>query len=117
MDNNSTQIIQRPGLFLALRRKEKYKPSTFSRLKEEFEYLPPEQTKVRVYGKWFNVPRQIAFYGDKGLTYTFSDHVFEAKEPVPIVKELQEEANNLVKKDKCLNFCVVNQYANGLDRI
>ncbi|GFY64070.1 uncharacterized protein TNIN_184031 [Trichonephila inaurata madagascariensis] len=59
------------------------KPNTFSRLKEEIENLPPEQTKVRVYGKWFNVPRQIAFYGDKGLTYTFSDHAFEAKEPVP----------------------------------
>ncbi|GFS72656.1 hypothetical protein TNCV_1420591 [Trichonephila clavipes] len=40
-----------------------------------------------------------------------------SKEPVPIVKELQDETNNLIKKDKGLNFCVVNQYANGLDRI
>ncbi|GFX65847.1 DNA oxidative demethylase ALKBH2 [Trichonephila clavipes] len=115
--DNSTQVIQKPGLFLTLLGNEKYKPNTFSRLKEEIEYLPPEQTKVRVYGKWSNVPRQIAFYGDKGLTYTFSDHTFEAKEPVPIVKELQDEANNLIKKDKGLNFCVVNQYVNGLDRI
>ncbi|GFS79033.1 DNA oxidative demethylase ALKBH2 [Trichonephila clavipes] len=114
---NSTQVIQKPGLFLALLGNEKYKPNTFSRLKEEIEYLPPEQTQVRVYGKWSNVPRQIAFYGDKGLTYTFSDHTFEAKEPVPIVKELQDEANNLIKKDKGLNFCVVNHYINGLDRI
>ncbi|GFQ75237.1 hypothetical protein TNCT_338921 [Trichonephila clavata] len=86
----------------------------FLRLKEEIVYL--EQCKVCIYDVWYPVPRKMAFYGEEGLKYTFANNTFTAKKPVPIVKKYEDYANSLIQMEKELNFCVVNEYRDGLDK-
>ncbi|GFQ96539.1 hypothetical protein TNCT_406721 [Trichonephila clavata] len=59
----------------------------------------------------------MAFYGEEGLKYTFANNTFTAKKPVPIVKKYEDYANSLIQMEKELNFCVVNEYRDGLDKI
>ena len=39
----------------------------YQRLEREVEYLSAEQSRVRVYGQWRDVPRKQAGYGDRGV--------------------------------------------------
>ncbi|KMQ82643.1 alpha-ketoglutarate-dependent dioxygenase alkb-like protein [Lasius niger] len=44
----------------------------FQRLETEIQYLPAEQTQVRIRGKTLPIPRQQVAFGEPNLTYTFS---------------------------------------------
>ncbi|GFQ84642.1 hypothetical protein TNCT_641061 [Trichonephila clavata] len=59
----------------------------------------------------------MAFYGEEGLKYTFVNSTFTAKKPIPIAKEYDDYANNLIQMGKKLNFCVANEYRDGFDKI
>lgn len=40
----------------------------FQKLEKEIEYLPAEQSTLRINGKVCKIPRQLAAYGDPGLS-------------------------------------------------
>lgn len=94
--------------------------SMHKRLKQElfnpnFPWLSEEEAKVKVWGKWHNIPRkQQAFYfnGQK-LCYKFSNNLFEAK-PARDIPVLVDVKNFLESKtgDK-YNFVLVNLYKDG----
>ena len=45
---------------------------TLQQLRREIDFLPEEQTRVQVFGRWHNVPRRVGAYGDPGLSYTYA---------------------------------------------
>jgi alkylated DNA repair dioxygenase AlkB len=75
-----------------------------------------EQEQIKMYGKVFDLPRQTAWYGEKGSTYTYSGVQCN---PQPWTKELLE-----IKKvidhfvpDHHFNSVLLNQYRGGKDKM
>lgn len=52
----------------------------FRILEEDIEYLKPEESMAKVFGKWHPVPRKVAGYGDPGVQYTYSRNTFKVVE-------------------------------------
>ena len=51
----------------------KERKNILEKLEKQITYLSaPELTKVKVFGKWHDLPRKQAAYGDEGVTYTYS---------------------------------------------
>ncbi|XP_067144289.1 DNA oxidative demethylase ALKBH2-like isoform X2 [Centruroides vittatus] len=44
----------------------------FSQLEKDIKYFSNDLLKVKVFGKWHEIPRKQVAYGDSGLTYSFS---------------------------------------------
>jgi len=87
----------------------------FHKLEEEIEYLSGDLAKVRVFGKWHNLPRQQAAFGDEGLTYKYSGVTVAAKPWTTTLKYLKETVNKLSGHQ--FNFVLVNRYKDGADKI
>lgn len=87
----------------------------FRILEEDIEYLKPEESMAKVFGKWHPVPRKVAGYGDPGVQYTYSRNTFKAKPWIPILEEIKNALNRILKVQ--YNFVLVNRYANGLDKM
>lgn len=94
-------------------------PSFFSQRESNllFESLYREiqwqQGQIRLFGKMIDEPRQSAFYGDNGLTYTYSGRKQQAKTWVEPLLEIKERV------EKCLligfNSVLANLYRCGRD--
>ena len=87
----------------------------FGQLEEEVSYLTGELSRVKVFGKWYPVPRQQVSYGDCGITYTYSGVTLPTKSWIPVLKGLK----NCVEKVTGFryNFVLVNRYADGEDYV
>ncbi len=85
----------------------------FNHLEKEIVY--EHNSKVQVFGKWHNVPRKQASYGDDGLKYTFSGRTVSAKPWTPFLRELRDMLAIKVKTN--FNFVLVNRYNDGNDHI
>ncbi|XP_030755480.1 DNA oxidative demethylase ALKBH2-like [Sitophilus oryzae] len=85
------------------------------RLEQIVEYYTGDLTKVKVFGKWHQIPRQQVAYGDTGLKYTFSGTTIPAKPWFPLL----ELVKNVVEEiSRCqFNFVLINKYRNGCDNI
>ncbi|XP_044754383.1 DNA oxidative demethylase ALKBH2-like [Coccinella septempunctata] len=84
-------------------------------LNKSIEYYDGELTKVRVFGKWHQIPRQQSAYGDPGLHYKFSGLCLPAKnwiQPLTDVKNLL-----LAVTGYDYNFVLINKYRNGMDHM
>ncbi|XP_066253048.1 DNA oxidative demethylase ALKBH2-like [Euwallacea similis] len=84
-------------------------------LEKYIHYYSGDLTKVKIFGKWHQIPRQQVAYGDQGLKYTFSGTTIAAKPWFPVlttVKELVEKVSN-----QSYNFVLINRYKNGNDHI
>lgn len=87
----------------------------FSSLEDTVQYYDGRLTKVRVFGRWHQIPRQQVAYGDEGLNYTFSGVTIPAK---PWIEPLKAVKNCLLKfTGYDYNFVLVNRYRNGSDHI
>jgi alkylated DNA repair dioxygenase AlkB len=60
-----------------------------TQLQKELEFLPPEKTRVKVFGKWYNVPRRVSAYGDKGTAYTYAGGTLTPKPWTPLLTRLK----------------------------
>ncbi|XP_071959810.1 uncharacterized protein [Antedon mediterranea] len=87
----------------------------FKKCEEEIDYFTGDLAKVKVYGKWFNIPRKQVSFGDSGLTYKYSGNTVPALPWPPFLKDLR----NLLKTvtGHYFNFVLVNRYATGSDYI
>lgn len=74
---------------------------------------PWEQPTIRLYGKTFAVPRQVAWYGDPEARYRYSGLVHE---PLPWT-DLLAEIRDRVQLDtgSALNAVLLNLYRDGQD--
>lgn len=87
----------------------------FTWLELNAQYYTGELSKVKVYGKWHDIPRQQVAYGDAGLFYKFSGNSIPALPWDPVLKDLRDRLCQLL--DIELNFVLVNRYKNGLQCI
>ena len=113
--------ITGPQLSLAtliLYKTSKQRKNIFEELEKQIIYLnDPELTRVKVFGRWHNLPRKQAAYGNEGVTYTYSGMKIPAlpwnKAPI-----LQQILNNIKSvTDVEYNFVLVNRYQDGRDKI
>lgn len=71
--------------------------------------------KITFYGKEFEQPRKVAFYGDPGCTYTYSKIVMQ---PLSWPKSLYQLKNKLNESFSTnFNTCLVNYYRDGDDHM
>lgn len=87
----------------------------FRALEEEVEYYPREMTRVRVYGKWHDIPMKRVAYGDEGLTYKFSGTCIAARPWLPILRSVRHFLADLTGHQ--FNFVLINRYKDGHDHI
>lgn len=88
---------------------------TFQKLQREIVYLPPEKTKVKYFGRWFDPPRDVAVFGEPGASYRFSGTTYHACPWPPTVLDLRNQIhrNTNVK----YNYVVVNRYKDGSQKL
>ena len=82
-------------------------------LAELLKSLQWEEGQIRMFGKWLNIPRQHAWYGDAQASYGWSG---QRAEPLPWASELE----NLRQTLQChtsaqFNGVLANLYRNGQD--
>ena len=85
----------------------------FRALEEEVEYLSPETTRIKLFGKLHDIPRRNVGYGDKGVVYKYSGLSLEAKEWTPTLREIKSDVESA--SGHSYNFVLVNRYADGGD--
>jgi alkylated DNA repair dioxygenase AlkB len=75
--------------------------------------LPWKHDELVIFGKHIVTAREVAWYGDPGLAYTYSG---TTKQPLPWTKELSE-LKLLVEKHTGLSFnsCLLNLYHDGTE--
>lgn len=72
----------------------------------------PEETSVIVYGQHYNLPREVAVYGDSNVGYKQDKRqTIPAKEWCPVLLKIRDTVQEL-KKCK-YNMCLVNRYVDG----
>ncbi|KAF2358126.1 Alpha-ketoglutarate-dependent dioxygenase AlkB-like [Trinorchestia longiramus] len=87
----------------------------FAALEQELEYFTGDLARVKVFGKWHNIPRRQATYGDTGLTYTYSGITTPAR-PWPPTLAAVRDAVQAATGYK-YNFVLVNRYKDGKDKM
>ncbi|KAF6277597.1 alkB-like protein 2, alpha-ketoglutarate dependent dioxygenase [Rhinolophus ferrumequinum] len=87
----------------------------FRDLEQEVEYFTGALARVQVFGKWHNVPRKQATYGDAGLTYTFSGLTLSPKPWIPVLERVRDHVSLVT--GQTFNFVLVNRYKDGCDHI
>ncbi|XP_071944667.1 DNA oxidative demethylase ALKBH2-like [Antedon mediterranea] len=87
----------------------------FKKCEEELDYFTGDLAKVKVYGKWFDIPRKLVSFGDSGLTYKYSGNTVPALPWPPFLKDLRDLLKTVT--GHYFNFVLVNRYATGSDYI
>ncbi|KAM4053106.1 DNA oxidative demethylase ALKBH2 [Anomaloglossus baeobatrachus] len=87
----------------------------FQQLEKNIIYFTGELSKVKVYGKWHNVPRKQVTFGDEGLTYTFSGITLSPKPWLPVLDLIRERVR--MATGHSFNFVLINRYKDGNDHI
>ena len=72
-----------------------------------------QKERLFIYGKWVQVPREVAFYGDKGVSYTYSNVCHQGLGWPPILRRLREKAQQLAQQR--FNSVLLNYYHDGND--
>ncbi|KAM6155741.1 DNA oxidative demethylase ALKBH2 [Rhynchocyon petersi] len=87
----------------------------FFELEKEVEYFTGTLARVQVFGKWHDVPRKQATYGDAGMTYSFSGLTLSPKPWIPVLERVRDRVSWVTRQT--FNFVLVNRYKDGLDHI
>ncbi|XP_073972223.1 DNA oxidative demethylase ALKBH2-like [Rhodnius prolixus] len=87
----------------------------FDTLENEVQYFSGDLTKIRVFGKWRDIPRQQVAFGDPGLSYKFSGLTLPALSWPQFLSDLRDTVSNLL--GYYYNFVLINRYRNGNDHI
>ncbi|NXD12621.1 ALKB2 demethylase, partial [Nothocercus nigrocapillus] len=85
-------------------------------LERDVEYdQGSERTKLHIFGKWHNIPRQQVTYGDPELTYTYSGVTFSPKPWIPVLDRIRDRV--ALHTGHTFNFVLINRYKDGCDHI
>ena len=101
------EVTYYPGFF-SVEEADKY----YQSLMEKVDWV---QNKISMYGKENWVPRLEAWYGDKGMNYTYSGIT---QEPKPWLDELLEIKSAIEPMaNTTFNSVLINYYRDGKDRV
>ncbi|KAL1490971.1 hypothetical protein ABEB36_011638 [Hypothenemus hampei] len=87
----------------------------FDELERLVEYYSGELTKVKIFGKYHQIPREQVAYGDTGVKYTFSNVTVPARPWFPLLEAVRNLIESLTSFK--YNFVLINRYRNGNDHI
>ena len=115
--NDNINIHYNPT-FLSKNTADKY----YAIFEKNLVYNKPEESKVVVYGKTYDISRKQVAYGDDGTYYTFAGNTVYAKSwnnENDIVGKCLVNIKKRVEMftGKKFNFVLINRYANGNDYI
>jgi alkylated DNA repair dioxygenase AlkB len=79
----------------------------------ELKYTKWSDHKILMFGKWVQEPRRVAFYGDEGLSYSYSRQKMDLMAWTNLLSSLKEKINDLFGGD--YNSVLINYYRNGED--
>ncbi|XP_071166600.1 DNA oxidative demethylase ALKBH2-like [Mytilus edulis] len=82
---------------------------------ELLEYNTGQLAKVKVFGKWHDIPRKQVAYGDAGLSYKFSSTIVPARPWIPFLKDIRDKISEVTKHE--FNFVLINRYKDGHDHM
>uniref|UniRef100_A0A8C4WTV1 DNA oxidative demethylase ALKBH2 n=3 Tax=Eptatretus burgeri TaxID=7764 RepID=A0A8C4WTV1_EPTBU len=82
---------------------------------EQIKYFSGDLARVCIFGKWHNIPRQQASYGDPGFMYRYSGLSLSPEPWVPVLNRIRHDLE--CHLGLAFNFVLVNRYRNGLDHI
>ncbi len=87
------------------------------RLLAELEFDAPEVSRMRqpFTGRWVELPRRQAGYGDSGTAYAFSGSEVPARPWTPLLRELRARLRQATDVDP--NYVLANLYRNGADHV
>jgi len=85
------------------------------KLEAEIVYDSPEDSSVIINGERQNIRRQHVAHGDEGLVYTFCERTMDTRAWTPVLAKVRDDIEKALGLR--FNFCLVNRYRNGLDRI
>ncbi|XP_014243983.1 DNA oxidative demethylase ALKBH2-like [Cimex lectularius] len=89
--------------------------SLLKTLESELVYFSGDKAKIKIFGKWRDIPRQQVAFGDPGLTYTFSGLSVPALAWPKVLEDLRDEIYDRI--GTYFNFVLVNRYRDGRDNI
>ena len=91
----------------------------FQSLERELEYFSGEKAKVKLFGKWMDIPRKQVAFGDQGLKYSFSGNSLPAKpwEESALVAKIKDDVEKYLDNKYMFNFVLVNRYKDGEDHM
>ncbi|KAG8455708.1 hypothetical protein GDO86_001773 [Hymenochirus boettgeri] len=87
----------------------------FQQLETDIVYFSGDLNRVKVYGKWHNIPRKQVTYGDEGLTYTFSGITLSPKPWNAVLDCIRNKITSATGMS--FNFVLINRYKDGNDHI
>ena len=74
-----------------------------------------KQEKIVVFGKKYFEPRETAWYGDGGISYTYSGVTHTARPWIPILAEMRDDIMGTVHSS--FNSVLLNRYRDGRDGV
>lgn len=106
------------GDFLDNHRADKY----YNILEQNLTYNSPEESKVKIFGKEYEIARKQVAYGDTGTTYNFAGITVPARSwddqsdiVCRVLKNVKKDVEEILGRK--FNFCLINRYKDGGDAI
>lgn len=112
LNAHGARVEYRPG-FLAADEARRW----MDRLMGELEFDPPDVSRMRqpFTGRWVDIPRRQAGYGDPGTAYAFSGGRVPARPWTPGLRELRGLLAE--RTGEATTYVLVNLYRDGADRM
>ena len=82
---------------------------------QELRKIRWKQKKIVVFGKKHLEPRETAWYGDGGISYTYSGVTHTARPWIPVLAEMREDIMNTIHAS--FNSVLLNRYRDGQDGV
>jgi len=106
------------GDFIDNHRADKY----YNILEQNLTYNSPEQSKVKIMGKEYEIARKQVAYGDSGTTYNFAGITVPARSwddqtdiVCRVLKNVKKDVEEILLRK--FNFCLINRYEDGSEYI
>ena len=91
----------------------KYANAIFTRLEQETRYHQGQLARTMFRGKWYDLRRKHASYGDEGINYSFSGMTLPALPWTHLLTYIRSVVKQACGVD--FNFVLVNRYDSGKD--
>lgn len=88
------------------------KEDIFEKLKAEVEW---QSEKIKIFGREVLQPRLTAWYGDAGMSYTYSGLLMQPKPWTPLLLKLKQKVEK--KTETSFNSVLLNYYRSGDDYV
>lgn len=113
--NSSIELVQAPDAEIYLYRNFLYDEQDKRLYKELIEEIAWQQDLIKFYGRKIPLPRLTAWYGDEGVSYTYSGILMYSHSWITSLLQVKEWVEK--KTQHNFNSVLLNQYRNGNDSV